>query len=436
MVSRVQPRVLKGFRDFLPADEIPRQRMLRRVVEVFEAFGFGPLSTPALEHTDVLLGKYGAEGDKLLYRFTDHGGRDVALRYDLTVPLARVVAQYRHLPRPFRRYQIAPVWRAEKPARGRFREFLQCDVDVVGEGSMRADAECMLVGLEVLEALEAPGFTMHVSNRKLLDGVLEGLGVVDDEPRKAALRAVDKLDKVGRDGVAAELEREVGLDAEGCAAVLDFLDTDARDRAAVRALGERFPEGSSGRRGAEELCALLEHVEAAGQAERVTVDLGIARGLDYYTGTIYETFVASREHFGSVMSGGRYDHLMETFADEQVPAVGISLGVDRLYGVLADLGLLEQRSAVADVYVALMDEEGWGEMARIARQLRAEGIGAELALRASKIGKQLRHAERQGFRWVVLAGPDERARNVVSLKDLASGEQRTATPSEVPGLVR
>ncbi len=434
--GKVVARTLKGFRDYLPEADIPRQAMLRRIADVFESFGFGPLTTPAIEYAEVLLGKYGEEGDKLLYRFEDNGGRDVALRYDLTVPLARVVAEHGNLERPFRRYQMAPVWRAEKPARGRFREFLQCDVDIVGEPSMVADAECMMVGLAVLEALGVPGYEMRVNNRKILDGFLDGLGVEETERRHGVLRVIDKLPKIGREGVAEELRREVGLDDAAVEAAFAFMEAGVRTLDDVRRLGERFAEGSVGRRGVDELIRLLELVAEAGYGGHVAVDLSIARGLDYYTGTIYETFVTGRESFGSVMSGGRYDELLGMFLKDSIPAVGISLGVDRLLSVLEDMGLVAGRAGVADVYVAVFDEAGFGAMAGLARVLRSAGLKVEMSLSAGRLGKQFKFAEKKGYRWVVLAGPDERARGEASVKDLQSGAQEAVAQQALAAWLR
>jgi histidyl-tRNA synthetase len=435
-MNRVNARTLKGFRDYLPEAEIPRQHMLRAVTKVFESFGFGPLTTPALEYSEVLLGNYGDEGDKLLYRFEDNGGRDVALRYDLTAPLARVVAQHGNLERPFKRYQIAPVWRAEKPGRGRFREFLQCDVDIVGEASMRADAECMLVGLEVLRALGVESVEMRVNNRKLLAGILDRVGIDTEEQRRDVLRAVDKLPKIGRTGVERELQNDHGLDPAACERLFEVLERTVNNREDVQGLEALLSESEEGLAGIAELVELLDHLEAAGVAESVTVDLSIARGLDYYTGTIYETFVTTHEEYGSVMSGGRYDNLLGTFLKTSLPAVGISLGIDRLVSLLSDSGGLPARSAVADVFVALFDDEAFGPACAMGTQLREAGVAAEVSLKAGRLGKQFRYAERKGYRWVLFAGPDEVASGHVALKDLEDGSQRTLDLSEVVVTIR
>ena len=413
----IKPRILKGFNDYLPDVMLPKQRMLDAVARTFESFGFAPLQTPALEYADVLLGKYGDEGDKLLYRFLDNGARDVALRYDLTVPLARVVAMNRQLGAPFKRYQIAPVWRAEKPGPGRFREFLQCDVDIIGVADLMADAECLAVGAAVLGALGVDDFVLRVNNRKLLTGLMLRLGIAEGEPTLAVLRTVDKLPKIGEDGVRAALASENGLDATAIDGIFEFLALDPKG------LAEWFAEDSPGRVGAAELQTLLDLAAEQGLADRVEVDLSIARGLDYYTGTIYETFVRGQASMGSVMSGGRYDTLLAMFGGPPVPAVGISLGVDRLFAVLRKQGLVEPEANPARVLVTVFSSETRRASYAAAAALRAAGIPTEVYPGAPRMKKQFKHANRQRIPFVLTVGPDEAARGEVQLKDLASGEQ-------------
>jgi len=423
-MARIEARILKGFRDYLPEVEGARLRMLDVVRGVFEGFGFGPLQTPAIEYADVLLGKYGEEGDKLLYRFRDNGDRDVALRYDLTVPLARLVGQYHGQMRwPFRRYQMAPVWRAEKPARGRFREFMQCDADVVGEADPRADAEIMMVGLSVLKALGVPDFVMRVNDRRVLDGVLDVVGVEAGTPRVLVLRTVDKLPKIGRDAVIAEIVAQVGLSVADCARLLDLLDRSLERVDQLGPLREALAESDVGKAGIDGLTELLATVSAAGFGGQVAIDLTIARGLDYYTSTIYETFLVGHEEYGSVMSGGRYDTLMDTFSGKATPAVGISLGVDRLLAALIELGLLATRPAPADLYFCLFDAADYGSVVQAATALRAHGLKVETALSPAKLGKQIQNASKRGYRYVAIAGAAEIAEGVVQIKDLTTGSQ-------------
>jgi len=433
-MATVQARVLKGFRDYLPVADIPRQRVLRTISEVFESFGFAPLTTPALEYSEVLLGKYGEEGDKLLYRFEDNGKRDVALRYDLTVPLARVVAQHRDLEVPFKRYQIAPVWRAEKPGKGRFREFLQCDVDIVGEPSIRADAECLTVGLEVMKALGVPGVVARVNNRKILDGLLDGLGIEGTERRHDVLRIVDKLPKIGRDGVSKELSEALDLDLDAQEKLFDFMALDVSE--GLDAVLDAVGDSEEGRLGCEELNMLLTLLDGVGLGDKVEVDLSIARGLDYYTGTIYETFVLGHESYGSVMSGGRYDTLLGMFLKKSSPAVGISVGIDRLLSLLTEIGVIEGRAGSADIFAVLFDEESYAPLQKTAQVLRSQGVKVEVSLKPAKLGKQFKYAERKGYRWVLIAGAGDLDANTIGLKDLETGEQVTLPLEDISAAIR
>lgn len=442
-----KPRLLKGFRDYLPETMIAKARMLRRVETTFERFGFAPLQTPALEYEEVLLGKYGAEGDKLLYRFNDLGDRRIAMRYDLTVPLARVVAQYGDLEQPFRRYQIGTVWRAEKPGPGRYREFMQCDVDIAGTDSILADAEILAAGAQVLLDLGVDDFVIRVNNRKILNGALARAGIADDAAAKDALRVVDKLPKIGEEKVRDELASAAGLEPAAIDALFDFLRLSEApsDEARLARLDEMFPppaddadatEGApeaatEGATGVRELRELLEYVAAMGHGDRVEIDLSIARGLDYYTGTIYETFLRGREGSGSIMSGGRYDTLIGVFRKQPVPAVGISLGIDRLFNTLLDLGLVSVGRATAVVMVAVFDPGSAGTASAIASEMRAAGIPTELYPAADKLKRQFKYADKKGIEFVVLAGPDELRAGTVKVKRLETGEERAVERGEI-----
>ena len=422
-MARVKPRVLKGFRDYLPARMIPRQRMLTLIEGTFQRFGFLPLMTPALEGLDILTGKYGGEGEGLLYRFKDLGDRDVALRYDLTVPLARVIAQYPDVTLPFRRYQIAPVWRAEKPARGRFREFVQCDGDIVGSSDMLADAEVVQLACELLANLGVTNFRVRLNNRKILTGLMRHVGVQDATAEAGVLRTIDKLDKIGLEKMVRVLREENGLDAAQVASIESFLAISGTHRERLAAASALLSEEPIGMDGLAELTQVLDTAEAAGLGDSLELDLSIARGLAYYTGTIYEVFLTDLPGFGAVMGGGRYDTLIGVFKGQEIPAVGISLGIDRLLEGLVELELLEEKQAVAQVLVAVFDASTAGYSAEIARRLRAAGVACELFPSYAKLPKQFRRAERAGQRWVLVPGPDEVAKNVVRVKDLSTGEQ-------------
>lgn len=418
-------QTLKGFRDYLPAIEKPRQDMLARIKRTFESFGYGPLTTPAIEYTEVLLGKYGEEGDQLLYRFLDNGDRDVALRYDLTVPLARVVATHTQLVYPWRRYQIAPVWRAEKPARGRFREFVQCDVDLVGEESLFADAEIMTLGLSVLKDLGLPKFEMRVNDRRILDGVMDLEGVPEAQ-RILVLRALDKLQKIGKDAVVAEMSREAGLEADAALRILELLAGEQEEKPEERlyALKESLQESERALAGIASLEAIFQQLRAGGFQDELRLDLSIARGLDYYTSTIYETFLSDHQEFGSIMSGGRYDQLLSLFSKRDIPAVGISIGVDRLLSALLELQLMKENEAPGDAYFCLFDQEDLQEVVKLSQKLRSLGLRIENNLSGKRLGRQFKEAEQKGYRFALLQGSDERTRHELKVKNLKTGEQQ------------
>ena len=434
-MAKIEPRVLKGFRDYLPRTMIPRQKMLAKIESTFQRFGFAPLMTPALEYLDVLTGKYGEEGDSLLYQFQDNGQRDVALRYDLTVPLARVMAQYGDLNLPFRRYQIAPVWRAEKPARGRFREFIQCDGDIVGSPDMTADGEIVGLAASLLEGLGVSSYRIEINNRKVLSGVMEAIGVEAGDREMGVLRTIDKLPKIGREKTAALLESENGLGEAEIDSVFRFLSlSESGDAKAILAeLSGMFHDDTIGEQGVRELRDLFAVVDALGLSGSVSIDLSIARGLNYYTGTIYETFLRDLDGYGAVMGGGRYDGLIGMFRGDDIPAVGISLGIDRLLEGLVELGVLEAGAAVAPVLVTVFDAERRPHCARLAQILRGSGIACELYPQVAKMKKQLKHAERSGFRYVVVAGPSEVEAGNVAIKDLSTGEQVTVAEGDMAG---
>lgn len=431
-MARIEPRILKGFRDYLPEVMVPRTRLLRRIAEVFERYGFEPLDTPSIEYSEILLGKAGPEAEKLFYRFRDNGDRDVALRYELTISLARVYAQYKgELPRPFKRYQMGPVWRAESPAKGRFREFWQCDVDVLGTDSLLADAECLAIDYAVMRALNVPSFLIRFNNRKLFRGLQAKLAISDGTVMDAVMRSVDKFDKVGEAGVKAELQSLVGqggFSEASLAAVLDFLhlgEKAAGNVARLDALQATLGNTEMGAAGCAELRDVYESARAMGVPDEVLcIDPTIVRGLDYYTGTVFETYLQDLPGFGSVMSGGRYDGLVALFSNEDVPAVGISVGIDRLIAALEELKLLPKTRSSAVALVTVFAPEQRGYALRAVTALRKGGINAELYLEpGAKLQKQLKYSSRKGIPFVVIAGPEEEKEGVVSLRNMGNGEQ-------------
>lgn len=448
-------------RDFLPADVRRREYVIGVIKEVYERYGFEPLETPAVENIETLLGKYGEEGNQLIFKILKRGehektGRaDLALRYDLTVPLARVVAQYQNeLPKFFKRYQIQPVWRADRPARGRFREFYQCDVDILGSRSMVVEAEICGAASEVLTKLGFDDFAIRINHRHALTGVLQTAGVAPDK-HDAALVALDKLDKIGRTGVEKEFG-ERSIDAAAAASLLDFFgalasldhaaevtageDPGQKRRALNSAILGRLVEfvgdNALGARGVDELRLVMEFADAEGVGARIEIDPSLARGLSYYTGAIMEINV--KDLPGSLGGGGRYDNLVGMFLGTDVPACGFSLGLERIIVVMNERNMFPEglASSPADVMVSVWNETSLGESVALARGLRGEGLRVDLYPEADKIGKQFKYASARGIPFVVVLGDDELARGEVALKDLRSGEQRTVKREAVTEAIR
>ena len=430
-------QVLKGFRDYLPPEMIARQRMIEIVTGVFRRYGFLPVDTPALEYAEALVGNYGADSEKLLYRFTDNGGRDVCLRYDLTAPLARFMGEHRQLEKPFKRYQVAPVWRAEKPGRGRFREFVQCDVDIVGTSSFVADAECIALDDAVMTALGVERFSIRVNNRRILAG-LAHLANVAPGSEPMFFRMLDKLESQGPDVVKRLLVSEMGLDEQAVARVFEILQVDGADDEILDALAERFHASDLGRQGCAELREVLARARALDvPAERVSVDVSIARGLDYYTGTVFETTLLDLPGFGSVMSGGRYDELIGSFTGEPTPSVGISVGLDRLFAGLRELGLIDLGAAETSVYVIPMMPEALDAALGVAASLRRAGLSAEVAYdAAAKLKKHFKWANTKAIPVVALLGSNELEAGQVTLKRMSDGSQRAVVVGEAVEAVR
>lgn len=416
----------KGARDFLPGAMTNRLAVMDRLRAVFERFGFEPLGTPAFERIETLTGKYGDEGEKLMFRILkrgeggERGECDMALRYDLTVPLARVLAMNPGLRMPFKRYQMAPVWRADRPQRGRFREFYQCDVDIAGTESPVADAECLAVVAAALGTLGFDNYKIRVNDRRILRSMARAVGALDNET--ALLVAVDKLDKIGRGGVSAELEG-AGLTAEGIAKLWVILDTPAGHGDTLDQLAPHLDE--EGGVGIEVLREVMALAFAMGvPPERLVIDPTLARGLDYYTGPVFETEVLEPK-IGSISGGGRYDGLVGMFSGKPIPAVGVSLGLERLITVMEELGRLPTSPTTARVLVTVFDLERRPYAVKIATDLRAAGVPTDLFLDDRKMRAQFKYANARGYPWIAVAGPDEASAGHVTLKLLATGEQWT-----------
>ena len=423
----IQPRILRGFRDYLPDEMRPRQSMIGTITDIFERFGFAPLQTPALEYSDILIGKYGADAEKLLYRFTDNGGRDVCLRYDLTVPLARVAAQYQGLAKPLKRYQVAPVWRAEKPGRGRYREFAQCDADVVGSSSLLYDAECIALDYAVMQALGVGHFQIMVSTRHVLSALGAALNIDGEGTLNTVFRTIDKLPSQGAETVRELLAAEAGCSTDQIELIMRFVEIDGTNEEKLAKVVEVV--GPAAESAAAELSQVTQQAALLGAPEsHVTVDFSIARGLDYYTGTVYETFLTDLPGFGSVMSGGRYDGLITRFLGKPMPAVGISVGIDRLFAGLVELGLVKQAKSHVAAMVAAFDEGCIPKCLETLAALREAGVASELAFDGEgklSLKKQMKAANAKGAPFVVILGPDEIQQNVVCVRDMAGRGQET-----------
>ena len=433
-------RTMPGVLELLPLDQIAFQRMLDTIRRNYERFGFLPVETPVIEFSDVLLTKTGGETERQVYfvqstgalnasEKAEEGKPELALRFDLTVPLARYVAEHEHdLSFPFRRYQMQRVYRGERAQRGRFREFYQCDIDVIGKDSLsvRYDAEIPAVIYSVFRELNIGPFTIQLNNRKLMRGFFESLGIADGEQQTLVLREVDKLDKRGADYVRDTLVGEqFGLSAEVANKILDFVQVrstslqDAFDK--LDALGAG-PEAME--QGRSELKEVLGLIRDFGVPEsHFVLNLSIARGLDYYTGTVYETTLNDHPQIGSICSGGRYENLAGQYTKSHLPGVGISIGLTRLYWQLRDAGLINTAQSTVDVLVTQMDVAQMPAYLALASELRGAGIATEVVLDGGKLGKQFKYADRAGIRFVIVLGEDEIANNVVTVKDLRREDQ-------------
>jgi histidyl-tRNA synthetase len=428
----IDPRVASGLRDLAPAVMIPRERMLAAFRQTFTGFGFVPIETPHIERMEVLTGK-GAGSEEVLrqiFEVTNKGGTpgELALRFDLTVPLARFVAKnIDELGVPFKRYAIGSVFRGERPAKGRFREFVQCDFDTIGTESAVADAEIAQVIHAALVAAGVPDFTIALNNRKILDGFLESQGLSGRSG--PVLRALDKLAKIGREAVIDELQKQgaaggTGLTLEQASQVLDFAENGKGGSAVLDRAEASLGSSPAVSQGIGNLRTVLQLLKAAGVPEgHVTIDLGLARGLDYYTGIVFETTVKGWEKFGSIASGGRYDNLASLFTPRRLPGVGASIGLDRLLALLDEAGKLKSGATTAPVLVANFPGTDPIVPFTMAARLRAVGIGTEVYPDPIPIGKQMGYGSSRGHKLAVIVGPDEMAARVFNLRNLSNRQE-------------
>lgn len=451
----IKPRTAPGTLELLPTEQIAFQRMFDVIRRGYERFGFLPIETPAYEVTDVLLTKTGGETERQVYFVQSTGALEkareaeaptgetaypeLALRFDLTVPLARYVAQHEHqLTFPFRRYQMQRVYRGERPQRGRYREFYQCDIDIIGKGDLspRHDAECPAVIHSIFTDLDIGPFTIQINNRKLMRGYFEDLGVTDPETQAAVLREVDKLDKRGPEAVAATLAGPAfGLAQDTIERLLEFVAFRSDSHAAALEQLDRIAADSAGSdslaTGVAELRELLTVLRDLGVPESdYALNLSIARGLDYYTGSVYETTLDDHPEIGSVCSGGRYDDLAGQYTSSRLPGVGMSIGLSRLFWQLREAGLVGTAESTVQVLVPQLDEEFLPQCLALATDLRQGGINTEVVLDGGKLGKQLKYADRAGIRFVALLGAQEIESGTVTVKDLRREAQFTVAREE------
>lgn len=436
----IDPRVASGLRDIPPSTAIHRERMLRSFRSTFASFGFLPIETPHIERMEVLTGK-GAGSDEVLrqiFEVTNKGGTpgELALRFDLTVPLARFMAKHvDEIGVPFKRYAIGSVFRGERPAKGRFREFTQCDFDTVGTESVIADAEIVQVIHAALSAAGAPEFTITINNRRVLDGLLESIELTS--AKELVLRGLDRIDKVGREKAAEYIASAVG-DTAKVDRVLEFARR-GKGGIDVLAVAEvEIGENQTAAEGFANLRAVFAQLDRAGVSRnRVKIDLGLARGLDYYTGIVFETAINGWEKFGSVASGGRYDNLASLYTSRRLPGVGASIGLDRLLALMEEAGLLEKTSTTAPVLIANFPGCDPANLVSLASRLRAAGIGVEVFPDALPLGKQLGYGSSRGHRVALIIGPDEQSKQVFNLRDLATRQERKSIPeAELEATVR
>lgn len=397
-------QTLKGFRDFFSKDLFLRYKVIDIIKQTFNLFGFSPLETPSIEYAETLLGKYGEDADKLVYTFPDRGDRQVGLRYDLTVPLSRVMAQYNQaFPLPFKRYQIQPVWRAENTQRGRYREFLQCDIDTIGINSYLADAEIIAAIFTVFKNLNFQNFVIKINSREILFSILEKSGLTDKIQQLSVIRTVDKLDKIGVEGVKAELKSK---------------------NVPEQAIVDIFSNIKNAKPG-EKLSELINSAKALGVPENILVfDPTLSRGLDYYTGPIFEV-VSMDAKIGSLAGGGRYDNLIKTLGGPNLPATGIALGFERIIDLIKELKLLpEEKDSKTQILVVPISENELPYCLKLSQELRSKNIATEIYLEVgSKVDKQIKYADKKSVPFVALVGQNEVKNNIVTLKTLVNGKQ-------------
>ncbi len=427
----VRPSILPGFMELLPQDQILFNKILEKIQKVYERYGFIPIDTPVIEKSEVLLAKGGGETEKQVYRF-NKGSSDLSLRFDLTVPLARYVAEHMSdLTFPFRRYQIGKVYRGERNQKGRFREFYQCDIDIIGNGKLNIinDAEIPSIICSIFNEIGLKEFKIHINNRKIMNGVFEHFEVLN---KVEALRIVDKIDKIGIEAVEVELEK-IDISADNIKGIIEFINIKGTNDEILNSLKELEISNDSYTEGVEELSKVIHYMRCFGVSDKnFIIDLKITRGLDYYTGTVFETMLDEYPQIGSVCSGGRYDNLAEYYTKEKLPGVGISIGLTRLFYQLKEAGIIESKggSTLTEVLVIPVDDS-LDYCINVASKLREKGIISEVYFEEGKIAKKLNYGNKLGISNVILIGNDEAKSGILTLKDMSAGNQYKLTIDEI-----
>ena len=422
--NKVKPKTLPGFMELLPNEQILFNKIKDTIRDSYEESGFVPLNTPIIEDANVLLAKAGGETEKQIYRFTK-GENDLALRFDLTVPLAKYVTEYYDkLSFPFRRYQIGKVYRGEKPQRGRYREFYQCDIDIIGDGKLSIinDAEIPSIIYNTFNKLGFDDFTICINNRKIFNGFFKSLNLT--EKSQDILRIIDKIDKIGRDKVKEELSEEV--DNNSLEMIMKFLSIDGNNQEKITKLENLGVEDEVFQEGLNDLKQVLKYIgDFRVPEQKIKLDLTIARGLDYYTGTVYETFLNKYRNMGSVCSGGRYDNLTEYYSDRKMPGVGISIGLSRLFFQLMDNNIISADNESVSKAIVISMTEDYSYCVKVASTLRENGVKVQVNFEDQKLGKKFKYADSIKVEYAIIIGDDEVQSNKLSLKNMKTGEQQT-----------
>ncbi|MEI6040107.1 MAG: histidine--tRNA ligase [Candidatus Berkelbacteria bacterium] len=403
--TKINPRLLSGFKDFLPKQKNQRDWLINQIKTVYESFGFQPLETPVLEYADILTGKYGEEANMMMYRFTDQGKRDVAMRYDLTIPFARIIAQYPELPKPFKRYQIAPVWRSDSPQAGRYREFYQFDADIAGSASMLADSEIIEIIYRSMIKIGVKNFNIRLNNRKILNGLL-AYADINQTKANQVFQMIDKIEKISKENFRKILTEIVGTDSYK--KILDFIQIKGSNTEIIAQLKHLFLANEIGLAGIKEIEEILANLELNKiELNKIKIDLSIARGLDYYTGTVFETVLLDAPEFGSIFSGGRYNELIGLFTNTDIPAIGTSVGIDRLFTAMEKLDLLPNNNNSASALVTVFPENPQDSL-KVAQKLRESGLKIETYLGdKTNLKNQLSYADKLSIPVVIITFPDQ-----------------------------